>query len=214
MSGPQGKVLAWAVVFGLGLCLGASDQPHWHSLFNGKNLDGWKASENQGAFSVKDGILIVHGKRSHLFYTGPVSNATFTNFHFQAEVKTFPKANSGLYFHTEYQEKGWPAKGYESQVNNSHKDQKKTGGLYAVQDTFQAPANDGEWFVYDIIVKGQHIETRVNGKTIISYTEPAGLQRERMPGRLLSSGTFAIQAHDPNSIVHYRNIRVKLLSAE
>jgi hypothetical protein len=29
------------------------------------------------------------------------------------------------------------------------------------------------------------------------------------PGRKLSSGTIALQAHDPGSLVYYRNIRVK-----
>ena len=91
----------------------------WQLLFNGQNLDNWKASENQGTFTAEDGILIVHGKRSHLFYAGDVHNADFINFHLSADVLTKPKANSGLYFHTAYQQNGWPAAGYEFQVNNT-----------------------------------------------------------------------------------------------
>ena len=49
----------------------------WVSLFNGENLDGWTASENQGTFTVENGAIKVHGKRSHLFYTGQVNNANF-----------------------------------------------------------------------------------------------------------------------------------------
>jgi len=32
-----------------------------------------------------------------------------------------------------------------------------------------------------------------------------------MSGRRLSSGTFALQGHDPESTVYFRNIRVKPL---
>ncbi len=99
---------------------GRAGDDGWISLFNGKNLDGWKASENQGTFTVKDGELVVHGDRSHLFYVGPVNNATFKNFEFKAQVKTTQGSNSGIYFHTAYQENDWPGKGFECQVNTTH----------------------------------------------------------------------------------------------
>ena len=104
-------------------------------LFNGENLDGWTASkENPESYSVKDGELIVKGGRSHLFYTGDVNGGKFKDFELKVRAKTFPGANSGVYFHTEYQEEGWPDKGYECQVNSTHKDPKKTGSLYGVRN--------------------------------------------------------------------------------
>jgi hypothetical protein len=133
----------------------------WQSLFDGKTLDGWKASENKGTWTVRDRMLVTHGERSHLFYVGPVNNALFKNFELQAEVMTEPGSNSGIYFHTEYQESGWPEKGYECQVNNTHSDRKKTGGLYAIQDVMDnSPAKDREWFMYYIKVEGRHILIR------------------------------------------------------
>jgi hypothetical protein len=33
----------------------------WLSLFDGKSLDGWKASDKEGTFSVQDGMIVVHG---------------------------------------------------------------------------------------------------------------------------------------------------------
>ncbi|RKY04368.1 MAG: hypothetical protein DRP66_11800, partial [Planctomycetota bacterium] len=183
----------------------------WVSIFNGKDLTGWRASENQGAFTVKDGILIVHGKRSHLFYVGPVGGADFKNFEWKADVKTFPMANSGMYIHTEYQETGWPKKGYEVQVNSTHKDRRKTGGLYGIVDVLDnAPSKDGEWFTQHIIVRDKRIIIKVDGKTTVDYTEPAGVTG----GRKLSSGTVAIQGHDPGSIVHYKNIMIKPLDCK
>ena len=181
----------------------------WKSLFNGENLDGWTASENQGTFSVKDGILVVHGERSHLFYTGSVNDASFKNFEFKAQVMTMPKANSGIYFHTEYQESGWPNKGYECQVNTTHSDRKKTGGLYGVSDVIDdAPSTDGEWFDYYIKVVDKHIIIKINGETTVDWTEPDDWDRG---GRKVSEGTFALQGHDPGSVVHYKNIMVKPL---
>jgi hypothetical protein len=184
----------------------------WQLLFDGKSLDGWKPSENQGTFTVQDGELVVFGKRSHLFYTGPVANHDFKNFELQLDIKTFPKANSGVYFHTEYQETGWPNKGYEVQVNNTHTDVKKGAGLYAIQDNMKAPAADGEWYTMLVRVQGKHVQTFVNGKQIVDYTEEEKVDRPAaMKGRVISHGTFAIQGHDPESKVVYKNIKVRVL---
>lgn len=193
--------------------LSAADQKAgWQLLFDGKSLNGWKASENPGTFSAKDGLLVVHGKRSHLFYTGPVNGANFKNFELSLDIMTFPKANSGVYIHTEYQENGWPAKGYEVQVNNTHSDVKKGAGLYAVKDNLVAPAKDGEWYTMVVRVEGKHIQTFVNGKQIIDFTEPTPPAPPKgMAGRFLSNGTIAIQGHDPESVVHYRNIKIRPL---
>lgn len=184
----------------------------WIKIFNGKNLDGWKVNENPDTFKVEDGAIVVNGPRSHLFYDGPVMNHNFKNFEWKADVMTTPGSNSGMYFHTEFQEKGWPAKGYEVQVNNSHTDPKRTGGLYAIKDVFEAPAKDNEWFTQHIIVEGKHVIIKVNGKTLTDYTEPDNPERPKdMAGRLISSGTVALQGHDPKSKVYYKNIMIKAL---
>jgi hypothetical protein len=126
---------------------------------------------------------------------------------------TMPGANSGMYIHTAFQEEGWPAKGYEIQVNNTHTDQLKTGGLYAIADVMNdSPAKDNEWFTQHIIVEDKTITIKVNGETTVEYTEPADAERsDDMNGRKLSSGTIAIQGHDPESEIHYKNIMIKLL---
>ena len=184
----------------------------WISMFNGRNLEGWKVNENKDSIGVDDGMMVIDGPIAHAFFIGSDGKADFKDFHFQAQVKTMKGANSGIYFHTKFQDSGWPSKGYECQVNNTHTDVKKTGGLYGIKDNFEAPAKDGEWFDYDIIVKGKHIVIKINDKTIVDYTEPDKAKREgQFKDRLISSGTFAIQAHDPKSVVHYRNMRVKKL---
>ena len=190
----------------------------WHSLFDGRTLMGWQSNpENPTSFSIEDGAIKVAGERAHLFYVGPVADANFTDFEFKAKVKTMEKANSGIYFHTRYQKDGWPAQGYECQVNTTHGDPKKTGGLYAVQDVdadtlAKTGAKDGEWFDYYIRVYGKHVTIKINGQQLVDYTQPENAPHlQGMPGRLIGSGTFAIQAHDPGSVVYIKDILVRPL---
>lgn len=188
---------------------GASDQ--WVELFDGKTLDGWRASENQGVFTVVDGMIKVQGKRSHLFYAGEVGNHNFTDFELMVDVKTLPNSNSGIYIHTEYQQEGWPKKGYETQINNSHRDWKRTSSIYDAVNVKEVAAKDGEWFTQHIIVRGKHIIVKTNDKVIVDYTEADDWNSEGWPGRRISNGTIAFQAHDPGSVVFYKNIKIKPL---
>jgi hypothetical protein len=200
-----------ALVMLAATALPAQQEAGWVSLFDGKTLDGWKVGENAASFTVDNGAIVVNGPRAHLYYVGSVQNHDFKNFEFKADVMTTPGSNSGIYFHTAYQEGGWPSKGYEVQVNNSHTDPKRTGGLYSIQDVFEAPAKDNEWFTEQIVVQGKHVTTMVNGKKLVDYTEPDGVQRPPdMAERLISSGTFALQGHDPKSKVFFKNIMVKV----
>ena len=185
----------------------------WISLFDGKTLDGWKASEKPGTFTVKDGMLVVNGPRSHLYYNGPVRRHNFRNFEFRADVMTTKGSNSGIYFHTEFQPDNWPDKGFECQVNTTHSDRKKTGGLYNVVDVMDnAPSKDGEWFNYYIKVEGQHVIIKIDGKTTVDWTQPDNyVPPKGMPGRKIGQGTIAIQGHDPKSLVYFKNIAIKPL---
>ena len=186
-----------------------ADESGFEPLFDGKSLAGWKVNENPASWQVVDGEIVCHGPRSHLFYVGPdaAKPAEFTNFHFKADVLTKPNANSGIFFHTKFQPEGWPAQGYEMQVNNSQGDPVRTGSIYNVVKNFVPPAPDNEWFTEEVMVKGKAVTVLVNGKVLFEFVEPEGVAGTRK----LSSGTFALQAHDPGSEVHYKNIRVKRL---
>jgi hypothetical protein len=184
----------------------------WQLLFDGTSLDGWRASDTPGTFSVGDGAIVVHGPRSHLFYTGPVAGHDFRNFELKLELKTFANANSGVYFHTEWQAKGWPDKGYEVQVNNSHSDTSRTAGLWGIQDFREVVVPDGRWFTMTIRVEGQRVQTWIDARKVVEYIEASNPPRPKgLEQRLLKSGTFALQGHDPGSEVHVRTIRVRTL---
>lgn len=183
------------------------------SLFDGKSLDGWHASEHPDSFTLEDGVIKVNGERGHLFYEGPVKDHDFKNFELKVEVKTEPNSNAGVYFHTEFEKEGWPSKGFECQVNNTFvRDPIKTGSLYKIKDVHETKAKDGEWFDYDIKVEGKHVVLKVNGETTVDFTEPeTPAPPADMKGRVISHGTIALQAHDPGSTVRFRNIRIKPL---
>ena len=206
------KLLVLAVVV-LSFCSGKEEQKNkWVSLFDGKTLDGWKVGNNAPSFSMEDGAIRVNGDVAHLYYDGEVQQHKFRNFELKIDVMTTPGSNSGIYFHTQYQESGWPKKGYEVQVNNSHTDWRRTGSLWGIQDIKETYVKDNEWFTMQIKVKGKRVIVSINNKQVLDYTEPENVQREEdRKERLISSGTFALQGHDPKSTVYYKNIYVKLL---
>ena len=185
------------------LLLNFSAHAQWVELFNGRDLTGWKATENPNSFQVKDGELRIEGPRGHLFYEGPVGNHNFTNFEVKALINTQEGANSGLFICTAYQETGWPSQGYEIQVNNSHTDWRRTASLYGIVDTAEKLVQDEEWFELYVKVEGNHVTTKINGRTVVDYEEPADKKR-------IQPGTIAIQAHDPKSKIAYKSVQVKL----
>jgi hypothetical protein len=184
----------------------------WIELFNGQDLSGWKVNENPASFVVEDGVIKVAGPRGHAFYVGEVGSHDFKNFELMVELKTMPKANSGIFIHTQYQQNGWPSKGYEIQVNQSHSDWRKTGSVYSFQDVREVYVQDGEWYTEHVIVNGSQVTVKINGNTVNDYDESKDEKRTNGLGeKSLSSGTIALQAHDPESIIYYRSVKIKLL---
>jgi len=163
----------------------------WVSMFDGKTLDGWKANEKPENWTVVDGAIQGKGTRSHLFWM----KEECVDCEFKAEVKLNKGGNSGMYFRAEFGE-GWP-KGYEAQVNNSHKDPVKTGSLYNIVKIYDQLVADDTWWTQHIIVKGNHITIKVNDKVVVDHTDEK---------RQYTRGYLALQQHDPGSVVHYRNL--------
>lgn len=204
-------LFSFAVLFALTTSAIAGEDG-WESLFNGKDLTGWTFSEN-GKWEIVDGALKASGNRTHLF-----TDREFENFEFKVDVMTTPGSNAGVYFHTKYYE-GWPIQGYESQVNVTHGDPVKTGSIYNVVKLYETPAKDNQYWEHYIKVDGKNIVVKIDGKTVIDYTEPAGTTGEYKAGdaighRVLSKGSFAFQQHDPKSVTFFKNPRVKVLPSE
>ena len=207
------------MTFTLVFCLFATANTHaddWVSLFDGKTLAGWKANTAPESFSVEDGSIRVHAvgaTSSHLFTT-----ETFTNFELEATCRAEANSNSGIFFHTDPTPRPGPqlylANGYEVQLNSSDKEKKKSGSLYQIVDIDKSPVDESKWFVIRIVVNGKQITVALDGKQVVDYTEPDDVVRPAARvGRKLRAqgGAIALQAHDPQSIWYFKNIRVKRL---
>ena len=133
----------------------------WTELFDGHCLNGWRPSEHKDSWKVQDGTLVADGGRSHLFYTGDFHGANFKNFELEVECQARPLCNSGVYFHTKYQETNFPGKGFEIQINNTHigdggyREHKKTGSLYGVRNVYKQFVGDDQWFKMRALVRGK-----------------------------------------------------------
>lgn len=210
------------------------------NLFDGKTLDGWKIGENANAFQVRDGMIVMEypaGDQgpAHLFYDGDVNGHSFKNFDLRVDVMTFPGANSGIYFHTEFQESSWPRRGLECQVDNSHSDWRRTGSLYGIRNISwgpeappannkeivtvfpKPPVTDNVWYTQEIIYRDGQVTVKLNGETMFEYAiSTPDVEHKLQTGvTWLPRGTFALQGHPPmanhGSKASFKNIRVKVL---
>jgi hypothetical protein len=202
------SILAFALIAPAGF--GADSDEGFVKIMDGTTFAGWKiGDEPEKSWRIEDGAFVAQGRRSHLYYVG--DEKPFKDFELKVDVMTEPGSNGGIYFHTKYQETGWPKQGFECQVNVTQGDWIKTGSLYGLVNMALTPAKDNQWWTQHIIVKGNKVTVKIDGKTVLEYVEPAGAQAGRDFARKLDQGTFALQAHDPKSVIRYKNIRVKRL---
>jgi hypothetical protein len=227
------SIMALAVFTVAGLASKADDKD-WTPLFNGTDLKGWKVHPNPHKdvteisekkvdgkvvaieakvkneriplWRVENGTIIGGGPPTHLF----TERDDFENFHFLIEAKINDKGNSGQYFRTAFGP-GFP-KGYEAQINATHGDEVKTGSLYPnpgfgmakfrdkITVLKDAPHKPDEFFTQEVIANGPKITILVNGKKTIEFEDPE---------HRFKKGHFALQAHDPGSIMTFRKILVK-----
>ena len=217
-----------------------SSEEGFVSLFDGKTLNGWKVGDNATLFHVEDSKIIMdcpasNHRPAHLFYDGEVNGHTFKNFDLRVDVMTYPGANSGIYFHSEFQNAGFPSKGLECQVDNSHSDWRRTGSLYGLfnltwgpeqpgADNKQTvvylanpPVKDEVWYTQEIVCRNGLVTVKLNGQPMFTYLIPEAdtVHRLSSGATWLPQGTFALQGHPPMqghiSKVAFRNIRVKVL---
>jgi len=187
------------------------DDKGWVQLFNGKDLTGWKTHpDDKAKWEVKDDVIVGTGPVGHLYS----EKGDYENFHFKIEAKINDKGNSGQYSRTQFG-KGFP-KGYEAQINVSHGDPIKTGSLYPAFNpklskedrekiiVKEAPHKVDEWFTQEVIMDGNHIIILVNGKKTVDFVDA---------NNTFTKGHFAIQQHDPGTVIMVRKAMVKELPA-
>ena len=174
------------------------------TLFNGKDLTGWKLvnEKQKNGFSVVEGILTnnpvqVEGQ-PHISYGNLRTEQVFEDFNLKLEVNVPVDGNSGIYL------RGM----YEIQVSDSYKkglDPHNMGGVYSrICPVVSAEKPAGEWQSFDITLCDRHITVILNGIKIIDNKPVFG-----PTGGALTSDVFApgpIYLQGDHRAVQYRNI--------
>ncbi len=189
------------------------------SLFNGKNLDGWRVrGANKDAFRVENGVLIVTGAPDGdwLFTTEEYDDFVLRLEFRLVENKPGAECNSGVAIRAP--QEGDPAyAGMEIQVLRPDWETpwQRAGAIYhVVPPKVQAQKKIGEWNSMEIRCEGVRIRTMLNGQELydIRTTDYAVKEDWRLPltDRPLK-GHIGIQDHLDR--VEFRNIRIKPLPA-
>ena len=163
------------------------------SLFNGKDLSGWKAmGDNQ--WVVKNGILTSARSGANL-----VSDQTFTDFKLHAEFRYQKGSNSGIYLRGRY----------EVQIEDSPKEAHPSSVLFSGVYGFLTPSEiaalgPDQWQTYDITLIGRMVTVVVNGKTVINNQEIPGITGGALDSNEGAPGPVYIQGdHGP---IEFRKI--------
>ncbi|MEM7145324.1 MAG: DUF1080 domain-containing protein [Verrucomicrobiota bacterium] len=177
---------------------------HPVSLFNGRDLTGWRAYEKDKKFgwSVKGGLLVNETPKTDFSPTGAYANlrtdAEFEDFRLHIEFLVESQRNSGVYL------RGM----YEAQVVDRDSRMQGIQGIGSIFSRIAPSVNagnpPGEWNTYDITLVDRHVTVVLNGKMVIDnqpvigptggaiYTDPAS------PGPIYLQGD--------HTAVKYRNI--------
>ena len=192
------------------LALGAhAEEKGFKSLFNGKDLTGWKKAK----YEVKDGVIICRGRNL-------VTEKQYSNYVFEFEFLLPPGGNNGLGIH--YPGNGDPAySGMELQIlDNSHpkysklKDYQFHGSLYTLQPAKRGHLKPvGEWNRQKVTVNGPLVRVVLNGTAILDANlDKLNKEKPKHKGAQRRKGHICFCGHgDP---VQFRNIKIKELPAK
>ena len=173
------------------------DNPSWgktKKLFNGKNLEGWKAmGENQ--WQVKDGILVSHKSGANL-----VSEEKFTDFKLHVEFRYPEGSNSGLYLRGRYEVQIADNAGLEPSSL-------LFGGIYGLLSPNEMVAKKAnEWQTFDITLVGRRVTVVANGETIINEQNILGMTGGALDNHESEPGPIMIQGD--HGAVEFRSIEI------
>lgn len=180
------------------------------SLFNGKDLSGWKVKEGpefKSVYSVTPaGEINVKNGKGQL-----ESDAQFADFTLQLQVFSNGKhLNSGVFFRSIPAD---PMNGYELQVQNGYKNGDRTkpidcgtGGFYRRQDARLVASDDFQWTYMTLVASGPHMAAWVNGIQVSDWTDKRPADPNPRKGLRLEQGTLIIQGHDPTTDLSFKNL--------
>ena len=186
----------------------------FRSLFNSKDLTGWKGDTKH--YRAQGDTLICDNPKDNLYTIDE-----FDNFIFRFEFKLTSGANNGLGIRT-----GFPShaasQAMELQILDDTAEKYKTlkpyqyhGSIYGVVPAKRGHLNPvSQWNTEEVIATGNHIIVNLNGHTIVNAdiekeSTPETMDKKPHPGLLRPKGHFAFCGH--GDVIHFRNINVKEL---
>jgi hypothetical protein len=187
------------------------------SIFNGDNLNGWKATGKMDKWAAEPGLIVCKGGGGGWLLT----EKEYGNFEFRSEYRwTDIGGNSGVALRAP--EKGDPAyAGMEIQLiddenwEKAHKfklmDWQNTGAIYNVQaPKLQNNKPIGEWNAIKIVANGRKVNVVLNGKELVNANlDDYKDKNDKHPGLLREKGHIGFQSHDGR--VEFRYVYIKEL---
>lgn len=193
--------------------LTAFSQEKWETLFNGKNLKGWKKLNGTAEYTVKDGIITGVSK-INTPNTFLATEKLYGDFILELEFKVQDNLNSGIQFRSnsmkEYQ--NGRVHGYQFEIDPSPRawsggiyDEGRRGWLYTMERNPKAKAafKAGEWNKVRIEAIGTSIRTWLNDVPCSNLLD-----------EVTATGFIALQVHsignvaDQGKTIQWKNIRI------
>ncbi|MCS6858905.1 MAG: DUF1080 domain-containing protein [Abditibacteriales bacterium] len=192
----------------------------WKLLFDGKTLNGWKATGNPASWAVEDGAIAWVSRGGGYLYT----EEQFDDFVLSIDYKIAPRTNSGIFFR--WSDLRDPVNtGIEVQVLDSHGKEKPSkhddGAIYdiiAPRKNMSKPA--GEWNRVVITCKDNLITVELNGERIGEMDLNQWTEAGKNPDGTRNKFRYAykdlprrghIGLQDHGGRVWFKNIKIKPL---
>lgn len=207
------RTLALILSIGIAPAL-APAADNWQPLFNGKNLEGWE-SVGDGLWTVmRDGTLLGQRKLKSVHQAWLYTKKEYTNFDLELEYWTRYGGNSGVSIRDSSRGKysvgsAWVADktpshiGYEIQIISGEEGHFPTGSIYLFQAAPAGQAIENDWNRMTIESRPDRIRVKLNGKQVAEHAGDPGRPK---------SGPIGLQLHDGNSVVMFRNIRMRVVN--
>jgi hypothetical protein len=172
----------------------ATAEKSWVSLFDGKDLSGWKTNGSE-KWVVDDGAIL--GESTVGKYGYLTTEKTYRDFNLRLRFKCETDGNSGVFTRSritgESAQTGPDIVGMQVEVDPT----RHTGGIYESggRGWVALPTPEGEqaikprdWNDLEILAQGNHFTTRLNGVQIVDFTDPAPKFTEGVIGLQLHTG--------------------------
>lgn len=163
----------------------------WQPLVTSSSFSSW-IHQGKSSWELKEGAVVGSGGKGYLFSP----RADYKNFALRARVLLEKGGNSGLFFRV-----AEPAeqklRGYEAQINHSHKDPVRTGSLFKIGNVAAKLIDDEGWFHLHVVADADRLQVRINDRLAVDLRNSE-----------YAAGHIALQQHVDGSRVEFKDLEV------